>query len=240
MIEYGAVSAVEHDGILHAAMRGASANALRAELLSDLAVLFERFATGRARVLVLSSELAGVFAGGGGIGNGFGSRSVEDIADESDLLRRPLERLASCGRPSIAVVDGRATGPGLELAMACTLRFCSTTSLFSFPDVRIGLIPGAGGTQRLTRLVGHGRSLELLLSGREIGAAEALSAGLVQRVYESDVLERSLEAAVTLAHGSARAIEVILSCVDAAHDLSHEQGLAVERAALLATLEDAV
>ncbi len=239
MSETGAVSAFEHDGILHAAMRSAPANALRAELLSDLADVVERFAAGDARVFVLSSDLAGVFAGGG-VANGFGGRSVEDIADESDLLRRPLERLASCGRPSIAIVDGRATGPGLELAMACTLRFCSASSQFSFPDVRIGMIPGAGGTQRLTRLVGHGRALELLLSGREIGAGEALSAGLVQRVYESDVLERSLEAAVTLAHGSARAIEVILSCVDAAHDLSHEQGLAVERAALLATLEDAV
>jgi enoyl-CoA hydratase len=239
MTDNGAVRAVEHDGILHAEMHCQPENALRAELLSGLARLVDRFAAGHSRVLVLSSSLPGIFAAGGGP-TGIGGRSVEEIADESDLLRRPLERLASCGRPSIAVVDGRASGPGLELALACTLRFCSTTSQFSFPDVHSGLIPGAGGTQRLTRLVGHGRALELLLSGREIDAAEALSAGLVQRVYDANVLAQSLETASAFAHGSARAIEVILSCVDAAHDLSHEQGLAVERAALLATLEDAV
>ena len=90
--------------------------------------------------------------------------------------------LETCGKPSVAAVNGFALGGGLELAMACTVRFASENAKLGQPEVKLGIIPGYGGTQRLPRLVGRGRALELLLSGDPITAAEAYRIGLVNAV----------------------------------------------------------
>ena len=93
-----------------------------------------------------------------------------------------LDLIEHLGKPSVAAVNGFALGGGCELAMACTLRVAADTARFGQPEVKLGLIPGYGGTQRLPRLVGKGRALDLLLTGRTIDAAEALAMGLVNRV----------------------------------------------------------
>ncbi|HOC18560.1 MAG TPA: enoyl-CoA hydratase-related protein [Vicinamibacterales bacterium] len=96
--------------------------------------------------------------------------------------QRVFDLIEHLGKPVIAAVNGRALGGGCELALACHLRVASDTAAFGQPEVKLGLIPGFGGTQRLPRLIGKSRALELLLTGREVGADEALRVGLVHRV----------------------------------------------------------
>ena len=101
-----------------------------------------------------------------------------------------FRQLETCGKPSVAAVNGFALGGGLELAMACTVRFASENAKFGQPEVKLGIIPGYGGTQRLPRLVGRGRALEMLLAGDPIPAAEAYRIGLVNAVVpQAELLE---------------------------------------------------
>ena len=228
------ISTVEQDGVLHAAMCSPPTNALDGDLIGALTELVHRFEHGSARVLVLSSSLPGWFANGhSGLDDG---ASIESRADYHAAVRAPLDRLASCRRPSIAAIDGRATGLGLELALACTLRACSPASRVGFPQP--GWLPGAGGTQRLPRLVGAGRALDLLFTGRLVAGDEALRLGLVEHVFYRDVVEESLAIARAIAESSAPAAALLIECVEAAFDLPHHQGVSVERAALLSLMED--
>jgi enoyl-CoA hydratase len=233
----GYLTVEEQRGILHAVMSHPPSNVLDRGLLEALDELVDTLERDQASVLVLSSAQPEFFA----VGPDFGRNeplTAEQMAAYKEALRRPLERLAGCGRLSIAAIDGRALGAGLELAMACTLRFCSRTARFGFPDLACGRIPVGGGTQRLPRLVGRGRALELLLTGREVHGDEALRIGLVERLLYRDVAEEACEAAFRLARSPASATGAIVTCVNAARDLPHESGLAVEGAALLAAFEE--
>jgi enoyl-CoA hydratase len=213
-------------------------NALGEALIEALAAVVDEFERGGAKVLVLSSAIPEFFATGADVA-AESSVSLEQLADYRDRIRPPLERLSASRRPSIATIDGRAFGAGLELAMACTLRFCSRSARFAMPGLNLGRIPAAGGTQRLPRLVGPGRALELMLTGREVRGNEACRIGLIERVLYRDVVEESLEIATAMTATSASAMAAAMICVDAARDLPHESGLAVEGAALVSTAEDA-
>jgi enoyl-CoA hydratase len=209
-------------------------NAIDGDLIGALTELVRRFEHGSARVLVLSSAVPGWFADGH---SGLLERgSVEYRADHHAAVRAPLDRLASCRRPSIAAIDGRATGLGLELALACTLRACSPASRVGFPQP--GYVPAAGGTQRLPRLVGAGRALDLLFTGRLVAGDEALRVGLVEHLFYRDVVEQSLAIARAIASSSAPAAALLIECVEAAFNLPHHEGVSVERAALLSLMED--
>ena len=122
--------------------------------------------------------------------------------------------------------------------MACTLRFASPAARLALPEVMLGLIPGAGGTQRLPHLVGRGRALELMLTCREMDAEEAARIGLVDRLLDRDALGETLEIARRMARASGPAMAAIMNCVDVAHDLPHERGMAVEGVALLSAFEE--
>jgi enoyl-CoA hydratase len=113
------------------------------------------------------------------------------------------------------------------LALACTLRLATTSSRLGLPEVKLGLIPGAGGTQRLPRLVGRGRALEIMLSGRDVDGREAAAIGLVDVLVEDDVTVDALELAARLARLSGPAMEAIITCVDAAQT-APESGMAIE------------
>ena len=121
----------DRGGVLHATLRSPPANALSPQLVGALASLVDSFVNGSAKVLVLSSEVPGFFAAGADIKH-VATLDVERFADYRDAAREPMERLAACRRPSIAVIEGKAIGGGLEMAMACTLRFAS-------PAARLGL-----------------------------------------------------------------------------------------------------
>jgi enoyl-CoA hydratase len=212
-----AIALTESGGVLHAVMSSAPANALGGPLIDGLGKAVQRFVSGSAKVLVVSSALDGVFAAGADLKHMSGL-TPETLAGYRDALRRPLETLAGCSRPSIAAIDGLALGGGLELAMACTLRFASTAAQVGLPEVKLGLIPGAGGTQRLPLLVGRGRALEIMLSGRSLPATEAARIGLVDKLVDGDgdVDAEALAFAAELAECPASAMAAIISCVDAA------------------------
>jgi enoyl-CoA hydratase/carnithine racemase len=235
-MRFDGIITVERQGaVLHAALSNPPDNALDVALLEALADLVRFFTRSDAKALVLSSGIPGAYATGIDVRQ---TQGVQAVADYRDRLCETLESLAMCPRPSIAVLDGTVTGGGLELAMACTLRFASASARLSLPEVKLGMIPSGGGTQRLPQLVGRGRALELMLSGREISGTEAERIGLVDRVLTPDVLEQALAIATTLAGFSAPAMAAIICCVDASRDLAHEDGLAVERVALGSTIED--
>lgn len=227
----------QQDRVLHAEICAPPANALSPPLVDALSQLVDEFERGAAKVLVVSSAVPGFFAAGADIKHVAGL-TVQDFADYRDSARRPFERLATCRKPSLAAIDGRALGGGLELAMACTLRFASPGARFGLPEVLLGLVPGGGGTQRLPRLVGRGRALELMLTGRDIDGDEAARIGLVDRLLTGDVVGETLEIARRMARTSAPAMEAIINCADAARDLPHDRGMAVEGVALLSTFEE--
>ena len=231
------IATSEQDGVLQAVMCDPPDNSPRPSLLGALAELVDEFEHGSARVLLLSSSLPGCFAGDGGL-DPASPATIEELADNYAAIRRPLERLAACRKPSIAAIDGTAIGFGLQLAMACTLRFSTPGAELGLSEVRRGRIPAAGGTQRLPRLIGPGRALDLMLSGRVISGTEAHRIGLVERVIP-DLAGDVPQIAASIAQSAAPAMASIMSCVDAAMELPHEQGMAVERAAVVSAMDEA-
>ena len=131
-----------------------------------------------------------------------------------------FDLVAHLGKPVIAAINGYALGGGCELAMACTLRLAADTAMLGQPEINLGLIPGYGGTQRLARLVGTGRALELLLTGQSISAAEAYRVGLVNRVVPAaDLMREAAALAATLAGKAPVAMRYILDAVQTGGDL---------------------
>jgi enoyl-CoA hydratase len=146
-----------------------------------------------------------------------------------------LGGLAAIPRATIAAVNGYALGGGLELALACDLRVCAENSRLGLPEVLLGVIPGGGGTQRLPRLIGPARAKDLLFSGRQVAADEALAIGLVDRVVPpGQVLDEALEWAGRLAAGAVVAQSLIKEAVDRGLESTLEAGLAIERAGFMA------
>ena len=142
----------------------------------------------------------------------------------------PWERFARMRTPRIAAVSGYALGGGCELAMMCDLIFAAETARFGQPEIKLGVMPGIGGTQRLTRLVGRALAMDMVLTGRMIDAAEALRAGLVSRVLEpGQLLEQALEAAACIAGYGKPAAMMNREAVAQAEETSLAEGLLFER-----------
>src|ERR1039457_1944438 len=177
---------VEESGIaLLTVNRPEKRNALSGAVIVELADAFGRVASEpgiRAAIVTGAGEKA--FVAGADIGElvALSPYDARAFAERGQAVFRQLE---TCGKPSVAAVNGFALGGGLELAMACTVRFASENARLGQSEVKLGIIPGYGGTQRLPRLVGRGRALELLLSGEAIPAAEAYRIGLVNAVVPS-------------------------------------------------------
>jgi len=153
-----------------------------------------------------------------------------------------FRRLETCPKPVIAAVNGFALGGGCELAMACHVRIASDAAKFGQPEVKLGVIPGYGGTQRLTRLVGRGRALQLLLTGEMIDAAEAHRLGLVNRVVSSaeSVVEVARAMLLQMLANGPLALAHCIEAVNRGADVSMDEALALEAAAfgLLASTAD--
>jgi len=206
------------------------ANALSAAVLSQLAaVAAELTADPPGSVVLWGGER--IFAAGADISELDGG-GPEQVAAS---FHGALGALAAVPRATIAAVNGYALGGGLELALACDLRVCAHDARFGLPEVLLGVIPGGGGTQRLPRLIGAGRAKELIFTGRQVRADEALAIGLVTRVVPAaEVLGAALELAASLAAGAVVAQGLGKAAVDLGLETTLEGGLAIERRQFLA------
>jgi enoyl-CoA hydratase/carnithine racemase len=205
------------------------ANALARPLSLELAEAARAVAAddGVRAVVVWGGER--VFAAGADIKD-MVEYGPDEIADDVGALERACRDLEAVPKPVVAAVDGVALGGGCELALACDLRVASADARLGLPEIRLGIIPGAGGTQRLPRLIGLGRARELVLTGRHVGAEEALEIGLVDRVAPAGgAYPRALEEARRLAGGPTLAYAAAKRALAAAGDLPLERGLEVER-----------
>lgn len=169
-----------------------------------------------------------VFAAGGDIRE-FPTWDYRQARATGSTLQRSLDTLARMPKISIAVINGYALGGGCELAMACDFRFVADDAALGQPEVRLGLIPGGGGTQRLVRLVGLTRAKELIFSGRTVNADEASRIGLADRVFPADdVYAQAVEAAAEYARGP-YAMRLAKRAIDDGSEAPLDQGLRLER-----------
>jgi enoyl-CoA hydratase len=163
-------------------------NALNFELLRDLGAALDQVAGGDARTLLVTGAGDRAFCAGADIKELMG-RSLRAQREGAAFGQAILAKLDALPIPSIALINGYAFGGGLELALACTLRLAARGARLGLPEIRLGLIPGYGGTQRLPRLIGEARALELILTGRTVAAEEAERIGLVNRIADGDLIE---------------------------------------------------
>jgi enoyl-CoA hydratase len=204
-------------------------NALNADVLSSLElILSDLKADDSVRAVVITGSGPKAFAAGADIAELNEQDAVRGrlFAERGQRVFNAIERF---GKPVIAAVNGFALGGGCELAMACHLRFASTTARFGQPEINLGIIPGYGGTQRLPRLVGQAKALELILSGDMINADEAYRLGLINRLYDAEsLLAQTLSFASALAGKAPLALYACLEAVQAAEDLSGLEGMYAE------------
>jgi enoyl-CoA hydratase len=208
-------------------------NAINAVMLHELSELFTALAEdSTVRVILLRGAGGKAFAAGADISEiaDADAAAGEQLAGRVHRVFRLIETL---GKPVIACIDGFALGGGCELAMACTLRLAASTARFGQPEIRLGLIPGWGGTQRLPRLAGRGAALKMILTGAPIDAAEALRIGLVDEVVPGDsdaMMTRAAELARQIAAMPPLAIAAAIESVDRGADIPIDQALAAEAA----------
>jgi len=149
---------------------------------------------------------------------------------ENDFITRNWETLKQVRKPVIAAVGGYALGGGCELAMMCDIVIAADTARFGQPEIKLGVIPGAGGTQRLPRAVGKAKAMDLVLTGRMMKADEAERSGLVSRVVAADkLLEEAMDAAVVIASMSLPSVRIAKEAVNRAYESSLNEGLLFER-----------
>ncbi len=202
-------------------------NALSLELMKKLVAQLEAYDDDPNIYAILLSGSEKVFAAGA---------DIKDMADAStfEMYNRKQfarwERIKKISKPIVAAISGYALGGGCELAMHCDIIVASETAKFGQPEINIGVMPGAGGTQRLTRAVGKAVAMDVVLSGRFLSAREALSAGLVSRVVpKENFFDEALRIAHELAKKPPLALRLAKESVLKAHEMSLSDGLEYER-----------
>ena len=230
------------DGILVITLdRPKVLNALNAETVAEIGAAFDAArddASVKAVILTGAGEKA--FVAGADIRELAEMTPVtgKEIAQKGQRVFRAIERFP---KPVIAAVNGFALGGGCELALACHIRIASDRAQLGLPEVTLGIIPGYGGTQRMARLLGKGKALELILTGDRIGAEEALRIGLVNKVVPADQLMTAAEEmARTIAKRGPLAVRAAIEAVMSGSDMPFEEGQLLEATlfGLLASTED--
>ncbi|MDQ1393638.1 MAG: hypothetical protein QOF30_2615 [Acidimicrobiaceae bacterium] len=213
------------DGVAVVRIDRPKANALSLAVLAELEDVARQLTDDPPGAVVLWGGTR-IFAAGADIGEFGGPEEARVI---NDAFRRALDAWAAIPRAVIAAVSGYALGGGCELACACDLRVVADTARLGQPEVLLGVIPGAGGTQRLTRLVGPARAKDLVLTGRQVDAQEALRIGLADRVVPAEeVFLRAVELAAGLAEGAVVAQGSAKKAIDAGLDRPLAAGLDIE------------
>jgi len=214
------------DGVAVLRLNRPPANALSVAVLGEIAEAARGLTADPPGAVVITGGDK-IFAAGADISE-FGG--PEEAARISGHFREAFDAVAEIPRMTIAAVAGYALGGGCELALACDMRVASDAAVFGQPEVQLGIIPGAGGTQRLTRLVGPARAKDIILSGRRIKAGEALNIGLCDRIFPASVLQAEARAmALSFATGAVAAHALAKRAIDGAFDSSLADGLSLEQ-----------
>ena len=228
MAEYKTVLVEQEESILKVSInRPKALNALNNDVLIELdQVITDAGKDDSVKVVVLTGTGEKSFVSGGDISEflSIEPAGAYDFSRRGQVLMNKIENL---GKPVIAAVNGFAFGGGLELAMACTLRIGSENSRYGLPEVTLGAIPGYGGTQRLVRLVGKGRAMEIVLTGDAIDAHEAYRIGLINKVVPGEQLkDAAVQLAKRLMKNGPYALKVAMRAVN--YDPSFDTGLQFE------------
>lgn len=216
-------------------------NALNKEVLNSLKNLFEEAREDKEIAgIILTGDGEKAFVAGADIKefSSYGPMEAYNMAKRGQEVFSLIENFP---KPVIAAVNGYALGGGCELALSCHIRIASNKAKFGQPEVNLGIIPGYGGTQRLPRIVGLGRAIELILTGRMIDAEEAFRIGLVNKVVEeSQLLEESKKILNQIIEKAPIAVEMALNSIISGIEMNKEEGLKLERAnfATLFSTED--
>ncbi|MGH6930993.1 MAG: enoyl-CoA hydratase [Dongiaceae bacterium] len=203
-------------------------NALCDSLIAELGRAFDEL-EGDAHVgAIILTGSAKAFAAGADIKE-MKDRSYVDVY-QTDFITRGWERVAQCRKPVVAAVAGYALGGGCEIAMMCDIILAAENAKFGQPEITIGILPGAGGTQRLTRAVGKSKAMEMCLTGRTMDAAEAERAGLVSRVVATEqLMDEAIKLAERIASMSAPIAVMIKESVNRAYETTLTEGIRFER-----------
>ena len=209
-------------------------NALNRQLTAELSEAVAAFDADPAigAIVVTGSDRA--FAAGADIKE-IKDKTFAEVYEEQ-LITSTWEGLARVRKPTIAAVSGHAIGGGCEIAMMCDMIIASETARFALPETSIGIIPGAGGTQRLTRIVGKAVAMDMILSGRALSAVEAQSMGLVSRVVPAGTqVQEAVKLATKVAAYSRPVVQLAKEAVNKAYETHLQEGIYVERRLLYST-----
>ena len=225
----GLVEYIVSDAVARITLNRPPVNALNAELIGDIGLAVKQATAPDVRAVVITGSPH--FAAGADIPE---FQSAFDRDGEADLagdLASVVKQLEDLEKPTIAAISGFALGGGFELAMGADFRYLADDARVGQPEILLGIIPGAGGTQRLPRLVGSQRALKMCLTGRQIDAEEALKLGLADKVVASDELtEAAMTDAVRFAAGPTAAYAAVKRSVRGGLGVSLEEGLEIEAA----------
>jgi enoyl-CoA hydratase len=203
-------------------------NALNSELMSELTAALDEFESDPNIGCIVITGSTKAFAAGADIKE-MQSKSFIDVHRE-DFITARWERITRCYKPVIAAVAGYALGGGCELAMMCDFIVAAENAQFGQPEITLGIIPGAGGTQRLTRVVGKSKAMEMCLTGRLMDAAEAEQSGLVSRVVPLDELRaEAIKTAAKVAEMSLPVVIMAKESVNRAYETTLAEGIRFER-----------
>ena len=230
MAEFVNILAEEKSGVLYLTInREDKMNALNMNTLEEIKAVFEEVIDNKSiKAVILTGAGEKAFVAGA---------DISEIAELNEVNARKFAEngqeifamIENCHKPVIAVTNGYTLGGGCELAMACHMRIATSNAKFGQPEVNLGIIPGYGGTQRLTQLIGRGKANELMMTGDMIGAEEAKSLGLVNHVVETKAegLAKAEEIVAKIMSKAPLAIGMIVDCVNAAF-LPEENGYQTE------------
>lgn len=208
-------------------------NALNAQLIDELTSALAAFDNDPAVAAVVLTGSERAFAAGADIKEMQDKSFIDAFGSE---FIRPWQKVAQTRKPVIAAVAGYALGGGCELAMMCDLILAADNAKFGQPEINLGTIPGAGGTQRLTRYIGKSKAMEMVLTGRMMDATEAERANLVARVVPAaDLLDEAIRLAETIAEKSQPIVALAKEAVNAAYETTLDQGILFERRLFYAT-----
>jgi enoyl-CoA hydratase len=202
-------------------------NALSFKIIEDIGRALDEVAKSKARTLIVTGAGPKAFCAGADIKE-LRHRDLAAQKRGAELGQAVFSKLDTLPIASVAVINGYAFGGGLELALACTFRLATKNAKVGLPEIKLGLIPGYGGTQRLPRVVGEARALEMIMTGRTVGAEEAERIGLVNRIVDGDPVEAGMAFAREFTCYSLPVLGFARSAVKRALDVPVHEGLKVE------------